>query len=83
MPKDGSMPPIDKARMSVAMNSQLMGVAGYTPFFNWFYNDKDTCTCMLYVSENLSKNKSRTMNTSTVGNYTVRTNASTGVSIRF
>ena len=37
-PNDGSTPPIFNAKTMVAINSQLVGVAGYVPFLNWFYN---------------------------------------------
>lgn len=36
IPKEGSTPARMKASTNVSTNSQLMGDAGYTPFFIWF-----------------------------------------------
>lgn len=43
IPKEGSTPARMKASTNVSTNSQLMGDAGYTPFFIWF--------CLIHIKQ--------------------------------
>lgn len=45
IPKEGSTPARMKASTNVSTNSQLMGDAGYTPFFIWF--------CLIHIKQKL------------------------------
>lgn len=46
IPKEGSTPARMKASTNVSTNSQLMGDAGYTPFFIWF--------CLIHIKQKLT-----------------------------